>query len=93
MRNINKFALILYEKYSLPIKYIKNVVFHFCKNVVQNPCYGDGAQLFSSDVSSTILSPQFPDSYPNHADCKWHIEGNQTNEIVLTFIEFDLEDG
>ena len=93
MLHLSKCAFIFYEKYSLPINYIKNVVFHFYKNVVQNPCYGDGAQLVSSDVSSIILSPQFPDSYPNHADCRWHIAGNETNEIVLTFIEFDLEDG
>ena len=68
-------------------------MFYFYKNIVQNPCYGDGAQLFSSDVHSVIVSPHFPDPYPNNANCKWHIVGNRTNELVLTFIEFELEDG
>jgi len=31
--------------------------------------------------------------YPNHARCTWQISINRTNEIVLTFIDFDLEEG
>ena len=62
-------------------------------NVVLNPFYGDGAQVYLNEDKTVIMSPHFPKSYKNHASCTWQIASNRTNEIVLTFLDFDLEEG
>ena len=38
-----------------------------------------------------ILSPNYPDQYPNDSDCQWLITVDDGNLITLTIADFDLE--
>lgn len=40
-----------------------------------------------------ILSPNYPDQYPNEVDCEVHIKVDVGYVIQLTFLEFDTETG
>ncbi|XP_048681763.2 CUB and sushi domain-containing protein 2 isoform X3 [Caretta caretta] len=43
--------------------------------------------------SSTILSPGFPDFYPNNLNCTWVIETSHGKGVFFTFHTFHLESG
>ena len=45
-----------------------------------------------STESGTIMSPNFPQEYPNSVTCEWVIDLSPRYEITLTFHEFMLED-
>merc|ERR1711962_237049 len=44
------------------------------------------------DTEGTIVSPNYPDNYPNNADCKWYITAPEGTTITLSFESFDTED-
>ena len=46
----------------------------------------------SSD-NGEILSPNYPKSYPNNAECVWHVTVSDEQFLHITFIHFDLESG
>lgn len=43
--------------------------------------------------SGTILSPGFPDFYPNNLNCTWTIETSHGKGVFFTFHTFHLENG
>ena len=43
-------------------------------------------------ITGDILSPNYPATYPNNADCQWLVRGQDGYIIVLTFPEFYIED-
>ena len=45
-----------------------------------------------STESGTIMSPNYPQEYPNSVKCEWIIDLSPRYEITLTFHEFMLED-
>ena len=56
-------------------------------------CGGYGAPIFlnNSDYGQ-VLSPGFPNPYPDNADCLWHIEVSNGMALNITFKEFKIED-
>ena len=49
--------------------------------------------VYDHELTGEISSPNYPESYPNDADCQWHIIVDDGYVIQLTFPEFDVEDG
>ena len=45
-----------------------------------------------STESGTIMSPNYPQKYPNSVTCEWIIDLSPRYEITLTFNEFMLGD-
>ena len=41
----------------------------------------------------TIISPNYPDNYPNHASVQWLVSGPEDCRAVAKFHTFDLESG
>ena len=64
--------------------------FHLLGN--DDPCRWIG-QIIRDSSSGEILSPNYPDAYPNDATCQWHIQVDRGFVVRLTFIDFSLEDG
>ena len=52
-------------------------------NPITLSSYGDGI----------IKSPNYPDSYPNNADCKWQMHRKSNQTLYLKILDFDLEYG
>ncbi|KAF3820053.1 hypothetical protein GH733_015562 [Mirounga leonina] len=48
---------------------------------------------FIQGSSGTILSPGFPDFYPNNLNCTWIIETSHGKGVFFTFHTFHLESG
>ncbi|XP_023614240.1 CUB and sushi domain-containing protein 2 [Myotis lucifugus] len=48
---------------------------------------------FIQGSSGTILSPGFPDFYPNNLNCTWMIETSHGKGVFFTFHTFHLESG
>ena len=44
-----------------------------------------------STVSGSIMSPNYPDKYPNSVECEWIIDLGPGYDITLTFHKFNLE--
>ena len=49
--------------------------------------------VFSFNESLTIVSPNFPNNYPNNARVQWLVSGPEDSQIVAVFNSFDLESG
>ena len=49
--------------------------------------------MFTYGESLTIVSPNYPDNYPNDANMKWLVSGPDKYLIVAKFHAFDLESG
>ena len=45
-----------------------------------------------SGQGGEIVSPGYPDNYPNNSVCVWTITGREGDRIRLTFTDFDLEE-
>nr|XP_033812744.1 CUB and sushi domain-containing protein 2 [Geotrypetes seraphini] len=48
---------------------------------------------YTQGASGTILSPGFPDFYPNNLNCTWVIETSHGKGVFFTFHTFHLENG
>ena len=57
-----------------------------CLNI-EAPC---GDQL--SGPSGKITSPDWPNEYPNFADCFWGIDCSNGENVEITFDSFELEE-
>ncbi|XP_026521487.1 CUB domain-containing protein 2 [Notechis scutatus] len=42
-------------------------------------------------LSGSITSPDYPESYPNNAECHWVIQGTPNSIIKLIFVDFQME--
>ena len=40
-----------------------------------------------------IKSPNYPNSYPIDADCRWQMYRKSNQSLYLKILDFDLEDG
>ena len=49
--------------------------------------------MFGLGESLTILSPNYPENYPNHANVQWLVSGPDDYQIVASFHTFNLESG
>ena len=38
-----------------------------------------------------MTSPNYPDNYPNNAQCSWTITVGEGNTVGLEFLDFELE--
>ena len=59
---------------------------------LQDPC-GDIPLVLSGSTTGTIQSPNYPNDYPNDADCNWLIEVDGGSVVQLTIVNFIVEDG
>ena len=41
--------------------------------------------------SGYIISPNYPDPYPNEADCQWHISLKANQTLMFKILDFELE--
>ena len=41
--------------------------------------------------SGVITSPEWPNTYPNNANCLWEIDCNKEEVVEITFTSFDVE--
>ncbi len=64
------------------------------------PMYGNvlsGYDLYCGDSDAAILTAQtavtqnYPDDYPNHLDCLWAISAPPGSNIILTFLDYVVE--
>ena len=56
-------------------------------------CGGYEAPIYINNADyGQVLSPGFPNPYPNNADCLWHIEVSKGMALNITFKEFKIED-
>lgn len=53
--------------------------------------YAGVCDVTFSTVSGTIMSPNYPEKYPNSVECDWIIDLGPGYDITLTFHEFQLE--
>ena len=49
--------------------------------------------MFGLGESLTIVSPNYPDNYPNHASFQWLVSGPVDYQVMATFHTFELESG
>ena len=49
--------------------------------------------VFGHGESLTVVSPNYPDNYPNHANVQWLVSGPEDYRTVAKFHTFDLESG
>ena len=52
---------------------------------------GNEVSFFGMGESLTIVSPNYPDKYPNSADILWLVSGPEDYQVVAKFHTFDLE--
>ena len=58
-----------------------------------DPCGYNRPLMIANSSTGEITSPDYPSTYPNNADCQWHINVNDGFVVQLTFVEFDVQDG
>ena len=56
-------------------------------------CDGKGALVIDDQLKGYIVSTGHPRDYLNNQVCEWVLKADQNENIQLTFLEFDLEDG
>ena len=65
----------------------------FLTTLAVDPCGHNKPLLITDSHTGEILSPNYPEEYPNNADCQWHVNAEDGFTISLTFPEFDLVEG
>ncbi|GFR01309.1 low-density lipoprotein receptor-related protein 3 [Trichonephila clavata] len=61
---------------------------YFGKNLSKYEC----PNLVVTEPEGIISSPLYPDYYPSHLSCSWHIQGNIGDIISITFDHIDIEE-
>ena len=56
-----------------------------------DPCGAHKPMILENSQTGDLMSPGFPISYPNDADCQWHIHVDDGSLVQLTFETFDVE--
>ena len=57
-----------------------------------DPCGGSKPLTVANSPTGELTSPSYPSPYPNNADCQWHILVDDGFLVLLTFVEFDIEE-
>ena len=60
---------------------------------LNDPCGPYKPQVITTSTSGDLMSPNYPLSYSNNANCQWIITSEDDGLMQITIIEFDLEDG
>ena len=55
-----------------------------------NGCGPNHTTVISNSQSGEIYSPNYPDVYPNNANCSWQIDADSGDVVTLTFAYMDL---
>lgn len=42
-------------------------------------------------LSGSITSPDYPENYPNNAECHWVIQATSNSVVKLIFVDFQME--
>ena len=58
-----------------------------------DPCGENKPLVMANSETGELTSPSYPKSYPNNADCQWHLNVDDDFLVQLSFVEFDVEDG
>ncbi|XP_041454126.1 uncharacterized protein LOC121407225 [Lytechinus variegatus] len=70
-----------------------NVMMTFCDSVLSTSSSPDPeVQSFGFGESLTIVSPNYPDSYPNKANIQWLVSGPTGYRVMAVFNAFHLEE-
>ena len=54
---------------------------------------GSEVSMFGYGESLTIVSPNYPDNYPNNRNIQWLVSGPTDYQIMANFHAFELESG
>ena len=66
----------------------------FSQNAALSEEFFDGdVSVFGPGESLTIVSPDYPENYPNHANVQWLVSGPEGYQVVAKFHAFNLESG
>ena len=58
----------------------------------QFPCtFPSILQSSIEDTAGILLSPDFPQDYPNEANCRWNLNVPTGTHLILQFWAFDIE--
>lgn len=58
----------------------------YCTFLLADVCGG-----VLTGLSGSITSPDYPENYPNNAECHWVIQGTSNSVIKLIFVDFQME--
>ena len=59
--------------------------------ILADPCGLNQPFIHPNFESGYITSPNYPESYPNSANCSWLIQTHTSYSLELQFIDIDLE--
>ena len=60
---------------------------------INNKCGSfEAPTIMNNSENGLVSSPDFPSPYPNDAECVWHIKVSDGMIVMITFIEFEIED-
>uniref|UniRef100_A0A4W3IJA7 CUB domain containing protein 2 n=1 Tax=Callorhinchus milii TaxID=7868 RepID=A0A4W3IJA7_CALMI len=54
-------------------------------------CFADVCGGVLTGLSGLLSSPQYPDNYPNNAECRWVMQVSNSTVVSLVFYDFQLE--
>ena len=58
-----------------------------------DPCGSSLPMIINDKELGNILSPNYPNEYPDEAYCEWVIKAREGMIVQLTILEFDTEEG
>ncbi|KAM8930212.1 CUB domain-containing protein 2 [Pelodytes ibericus] len=75
--------------------HVLSVIFHSDKHVASTGFSAtyrkDICGGILSSLSGVITSPDYPDNYPNNAECRWLIQAATNSKVRLVFTDFQME--
>ncbi|XP_053549170.1 CUB domain-containing protein 2 [Bombina bombina] len=75
--------------------HVLSVLFHSDKHVGSTGFFAtyrkDVCGGILTGLSGTITSPDYPDNYPNNAECHWLIQAAPHSKVRLVFTDFQVE--
>ncbi|CAH2311202.1 CUB domain-containing 2 [Pelobates cultripes] len=75
--------------------HVLSVLFHSDKHVTSTGFFAtykkDICGGILNGLSGVITSPDYPDNYPNNAECQWLIQAAPDSKIRLVFTDFQME--
>uniref|UniRef100_A0A8C5R8E7 CUB domain containing protein 2 n=1 Tax=Leptobrachium leishanense TaxID=445787 RepID=A0A8C5R8E7_9ANUR len=75
--------------------HVLSVLFHSDKHVTSSGFFATYKKDICGGVlnglSGVITSPEYPDNYPNNAECHWMIQAAPDSKIHLVFTDFQME--